>query len=83
MARDPLVRHWSELDLEIPGELPSASSIDAAVFAVRPGTYQELDLGAWLDGASPAILDAGAVLTRVQRDRVKEAGCVFAAIGEG
>ena len=28
-------------------------------------------------------LDAGAVLTRVQRDRVKEAGCVFAAIGEG
>ncbi len=83
VARDPLVRHWSELDLEIPGELPSASSIDAAVFAVRHGTYQELDLGAWLDGASPAILDAGAVLTRVQRDRVKEAGCVFAAIGEG
>ena len=83
VARDPLVTHWSELDLEIPMELPSAHSIDAAVFAVRHGAYRELDLGAWLDGASPAILDASAVLTRSQRQTIKEAGCVFAAIGEG
>ena len=83
VARDPLVTHWRELDLEIPMELPSAHSIDAAVFAVRHGAYRELDLGAWLDGASPAILDASAVLTRSQRQTIKEAGCVFAAIGEG
>ena len=83
LARDPMVSHWGELDLEIPAELPAASEVDAVVFAVSHRAYRQLDIGAWLAGSRLVVLDANAVLSREQRAAVEEAGCVFAAIGQG
>ena len=83
LPRDPLVSRWVELEEEISPELPAASQVDAVVFAVAHRVYRQLDLGAWLAGARPVVLDANGVLSAAQRAAVEEAGCVFAAIGQG
>jgi nucleotide sugar dehydrogenase len=83
VPHDPLVGYWPELDVEVASDLPSASSVDAVVFAVAHREYAELDMGRWLSGARPAILDANRVLSAAQRAAVERAGCAFAAIGEG
>jgi UDP-N-acetyl-D-mannosaminuronate dehydrogenase len=79
----PLVAYWPELDMQIASELPRADSVDAVVFAVAHREYTGLDIARWLSGARPAILDANRVLSAGQRAAVKQAGCAFAAIGEG
>ena len=83
LAHDPLVTRWPELAVTVMRELPPAASVDAVVFAVPHRAYRELDLGTWLSGARPVILDANAVLSARQRAAVANAGCVFGAIGKG
>ncbi|MCP5042261.1 MAG: nucleotide sugar dehydrogenase [bacterium] len=83
VARDPMVHHWEELGLDIPEGLPPASELDAVVFAVPHRTYRELDVAAWLAGATPVVLDANAVLSDRQCRAIVSAGCVLAAIGRG
>jgi nucleotide sugar dehydrogenase len=83
VAHDPLVVEWSELGMRLAPELPSPASFDGVVFAVPHRAYRELDLGAWLREAKPAVLDANAVLSERQRRAVRDAGCAFASIGEG
>jgi UDP-N-acetyl-D-glucosamine dehydrogenase len=83
VAHDPLVTHWPEMDLPVTAELPPADTVDAVVFAVPHRAYRDLDLRGWLRHGAPVVLDANAVLTAAQRQAVKDAGCVFAAIGQG
>lgn len=83
VAHDPLVTHWPEMDLPVTAELPAADTVDAVVFAVPHRAYRDLDLRGWLRHGAPVVLDANAVLTTAQRQAVKDAGCVFAAIGQG
>lgn len=83
LAQDPLVTYWQELDMDVSSELPASTSVDAVVLAVPHHAYKNLDLEAWLGAGQPAVLDANAVLTEVQRRAVIEAGCAFAAIGSG
>ena len=83
IAHDPLVSEWPELQIAVSAEIPPADAIDAVVFAVPHRAYRDFDLSAWLRGGKPAVLDANAVLTARQRQAVRDAGCAFAAIGEG
>jgi nucleotide sugar dehydrogenase len=83
IAHDPLVRQWPELQIAVTAELPPVRSIDAVVFAVPHRAYRDLDLCAWLRDGKPAVLDANAVLSARQRQAIRDAGCAFAAIGEG
>lgn len=69
--------------MDVSSELPASTSVDAVVLAVPHHAYKNLDLEAWLGAGQPAVLDANAVLTEVQRRAVIEAGCAFAAIGSG
>jgi nucleotide sugar dehydrogenase len=82
-CHDPLVSRWPELGLDVETELPSLAGIDAVVFAVAHPAYGALDLGGWLDGERPAILDANAVLSREQRARLRALGCRVASVGRG
>jgi UDP-N-acetyl-D-mannosaminuronate dehydrogenase len=81
LVHDPLVRHWRELDIDIPAELPNAGGIDAVVFAVAHREYRALAPASWLAGATPVILDANNVLSTDQRGAA--AGCVVRCIGRG
>jgi nucleotide sugar dehydrogenase len=80
-CHDPLVAHWRELDLEVETELPQPNGVDAVVFAVANPVYGTLDVGAWLDGSRPAVLDANAVLSREQRAELRAHGCPVACVG--
>ncbi len=82
-AYDPLVRHWDELDYDTPTTLPAADGFDAVVFAVPHDEFRALDLGAWLGGHRPTLLDAFGVLGPEQRDDALAHGCVVAATGRG
>jgi nucleotide sugar dehydrogenase len=80
---DPFVDYWVELDEQLPSELPTPRNVDAVIFAVSHEQYRNLDIKKWLDGATPAILDANNVLTKQQRDAFTAAKCNVATIGRG
>jgi UDP-N-acetyl-D-glucosamine dehydrogenase len=82
-CHDPLVRYWSELDLDVPAELPSPDGIDAVVFAVPHNSYRQLELKSWLGEARPIVLDAFDVLAAEQRASLVRLGCPVASIGRG
>ncbi|MEE2614168.1 MAG: nucleotide sugar dehydrogenase [Verrucomicrobiota bacterium] len=82
-AHDPLVIKWEELGLELDPMLPIASSVDAAVFAVRHREYREMDVLAWTNGSKPAVLDANNVLSLKQRKELRSVGCKVESIGIG
>jgi nucleotide sugar dehydrogenase len=82
-AHDPLVGRWEEMAMELDSAPPPAAVIDAAVFAVQHREYREMDLIAWAGGATPAILDANAVLSSKQRAALRAAGCRVESIGIG
>jgi nucleotide sugar dehydrogenase len=80
---DPVVKEWPEMGRTIERELPQAGSFDAVVFAVAHHSYANLDLRNWVGSESPAILDANNVLTRPQREKLRELGCQVETIGRG
>jgi len=82
-VHDPLVRHWAELDIDIPEQMPPANGFDAVIFAVSHREYREIDPARWLAGARPAILDANDVLSAAQREAFGAAGCRIECIGRG
>ena len=83
ICHDPLVDYWTELNMKLPSELPSSAGVDAIVLAVPHKEYIELDFQAWLDGATPVVLDANNVLSEAQRTALRVAGCKVASIGRG
>ncbi len=82
-CQDPLIDHWREFDLDLPAEIPGPAGYDAVVFAVGHKQYMELDLKAWLAGATPLIFDSNCVLSAAQRRAARDAGCDVRAIGRG
>ena len=83
VPHDPLVRVWEELGTEIPEDLPSSRELDAAVFTVPHRDYRELDVVAWLGGATIPILDANDVFSAEQREALRASGCRVESIGRG
>ncbi len=83
IARDPMVSYWNEAAMEIPPGLPPANEVDAVVFAVAHREYLALDYIDWLDGATPVVLDANAVLDDRQCKAFVAAGCKLSSIGQG
>lgn len=67
-CHDPFVDFWPELSQELLSDLPSADNFDAVVFAVPHEQYKSLDVNAWLNGCTPAVLDANNVLSKKQRE---------------
>jgi UDP-N-acetyl-D-glucosamine dehydrogenase len=82
-CHDPLVTHWRELDLAVENDIPSVGSVDAVVFAVPHKEYLQVDVGRWLNGTRPVILDANAVLSAEQHRTLREMGCEVGSIGRG
>jgi UDP-N-acetyl-D-glucosamine dehydrogenase len=83
LCHDPLVQHWSELELPVLGDPPPLAGIDAVVFAVPHRSYHDLDLERWLGDARPVVLDAFNVLSHAQRTLLARLGCTVASIGRG
>lgn len=83
VLHDTLVAYWPELGIEVSQALPAPIELDAVVFATAHGIYREIDPVSWLDGATPAVLDANDVLDAAQRRAFRDAGCRVAAIGRG
>jgi len=85
VCQDPLVDTWPELDMAISMELGSAllEGVDAVVFAVPHKEYKDLDVVGWLNGASPIILDANAVLSGAQRTQIYNNKTPLYCIGRG
>jgi nucleotide sugar dehydrogenase len=83
LCQDPLVGYWTELEMNVPAELPSLDGIDAVVFAVPHNSYRQLDLESWLGEARPVVLDAFDVLAPQQRAGLARLGCQVASIGRG
>ncbi|SEP70525.1 nucleotide sugar dehydrogenase [Ectothiorhodospira magna] len=84
VCHDPFVRHWEELDMAIPSELPSTKSFDAIMFAVPHSQYQKLDLVEWLvDIDRILVLDAHMVFNAFQRRVFREHGIKIESIGVG
>jgi len=83
VVQDPLVTEWPELGIAVAAEPPPAHSVDAVVLAVPHRAYRAFDFSAWLQGATPIVLDANAVLTPAQRQAVIASGAALHAIGEG
>ncbi len=82
-CHDPLVEYWPEMNMNLQPNMPLAKGYDAVVFAVPHRLYRELDLAAWLDGASPLIFDANCILNRKQRHDARRLGCRVGSIGRG
>ena len=80
---DPLVTDWPELGRTLAPELPDPKDYDLVVFAVPHVEYVDLDIPSWLQGAKPVIFDANNVLTTVQIEDIRSAGCVLQFIGKG
>lgn len=83
VCHDPLVTHWTELELDIPREIPDPCGFDAVVFAVPHDEYLRFDLEQWLRGARPLVLDANAVLTKRHLAQLGRLGCRVWSIGRG
>jgi len=82
-CHDPLVTHWEEMDLDLPGPIPSPARYHAVVFAVNHREYLEIDMARWLEGATPLVFDANCVLDEKQRQAAKVAKCVVRSVGRG
>jgi UDP-N-acetyl-D-mannosaminuronate dehydrogenase len=80
---DPLIQKWEELELNLDPLPPVASTIDAAIFAVRHQEYRDMDVVAWASGAKPAVLDANNVLSPKQREQFRSMGCKVQSVGVG
>lgn len=83
LAHDPLLDFFPELNLPLPKEIPSASGIDAVVFAVPHQMYCELDVVSWLGMARPIVMDANRVLSSLQKTELKFAGVKVISVGCG
>lgn len=83
IAHDPRVKRWEELQWNLPDELPAAPGFDAVIFALADPFYTTLDTAAWLDGATPAILDANRVLPEATRASLRARGCRVESVGRG
>ena len=80
---DPLVRHWPELNVDLPDTLPAPDGFDAVVFAVGHTDYRDLDVVSWLGEERPLVFDAANVLSVDTRSALDEAAIPVHSIGRG
>lgn len=80
---DPVVDYWPEMRQKLPAELPTAKAMDGVIFAVPHERYETLNIETWLNGSTPAILDANNVLSKEQLVAFEAAGCKVASVGRG
>ncbi len=83
ICHDPYVRHWPELDLAIPAELPSAAEADAVVFAVPHALYRQLDVLRWIGANRPLVYDCDDVLSTASRTALRKSGLMVESTGRG
>ena len=83
LCHDPLLRHWPELGLELPADLPAPDGCAAVVFAVPHREYRDLDVASWLGESRPLIVDANDVLPVGMRRSLREIGCRVLSTGRG
>ena len=80
---DPLVVRWAEFDMDMPKTLPLPGAFDAIVFTSNHSEFAGLDLGTWLAGARPLLVDANRVFSAHQLQEVSRLGLPFRSIGRG
>ncbi len=82
-CHDPYVRRWSEMNMTIDPELPSAEGFDVVVPAVAHKAYRNLDFVEWLGTSRPLIYDTNNVLTEATRHSLRAAGVTVESTGRG
>jgi UDP-N-acetyl-D-glucosamine dehydrogenase len=83
ICHDPLVRRWPELGIDVLGDPPPLTGVEAVVFAVPHKAYRQLAVEYWLGDARPVVLDSSDVLSSAQRATLAGLGCTIACIGRG
>ena len=82
-AFDPFVTEWSEMNRQLPAQLPSPKTFDAVVFTTPHQQFVELDLLSWLGEARPIVLDTINAVSKSQRERCRQCGIQIESIGRG
>ena len=80
-AYDPFVLEWTEIDVPLYQDLPSASGFDAVVFSTPHNMFREMDFGAWIGPSKPIVLDTVNVLAKSDRDWCRAQGVHVESIG--
>lgn len=82
-AYDPLVDYWEELKISTEAAFPCAAKFDAVVLAVPHEEFRQLDYVSWLGDSRPLIFDGFNVLSKPQRNKIREIGCRVESVGRG
>ncbi len=82
-AFDPFVTEWSEMNRQLPMQLPPPKSFDAVVFTTPHRQFIELDLLSWLGEARPIVLDTINAVSKSQRELCRQFGIQIESIGRG
>jgi len=82
-AYDPFVEYWTEMDIQLPSELPDLLQYDAIVFAVPHNEFQNLSFKDLQPDHDLLIFDANNVLSKVQIKNILDNRIRFLSIGRG
>ncbi len=82
-AYDPFVEYWTEMDIQLPSELPDLLQYDAIVFAVPHNEFQNLSFRDLQPDHDLLIFDANNVLSKVQITNILDNRIRFLSIGRG
>ena len=80
---DPMIRHWDEMQTDLPAELPDLRGYDAVVLTVCHGQFTTTDFVQKLAAAKTFIFDANHVLSAAQLAFLKNKNCHLGFIGRG
>lgn len=81
---DPLVAKWTEMDVDIPTDIPPFNNYDAVVFAVQHKQYENIDFTQIQSNKKILIFDANRVLTDSQIEAINtNSSLYFESIGRG
>ena len=83
-CQDPLVDHWSEMNINVQHDIPAFTGYDAIIFTVQHGQYADIDFQSKAISEGTLIFDANNVLNKKQLDDIKfKSGIRLASIGRG
>jgi nucleotide sugar dehydrogenase len=82
-AYDPFVEYWTEMDIQLPSELPDLLQYEAIVFAVPHNEFQNLSFKDLQPDHDLLIFDANNVLSKVQIKNILDNRIRFLSIGRG
>ena len=82
ILNDPYVNYWAELQEDVPSVFPT-EPVDGAILAVAHKSYIDNGIMEWLKENTSVVVDAAPLLTKNQRDELRNNGVCVESIGRG